>query len=109
MRRKWEEVERRLPDPQYVVLKEKEIKSLKFKLKHYSINDLVLGRQLAVGTFSKVNVITIKEPKIQVAGKIVNEMVGVTTRDFLREANLWQSVSENCNNIVSLIGIVLEP
>jgi len=103
---KWEEEER---DPQYVILKEKEINTSKFKLKHWSISELILGRQLAIGTFSQVHKITIKESRIEVAGKRLNETVGISTIDFVREANLWQTVAEECNNIVNLIGIVLEP
>jgi len=109
MNRRWEEEETRLADAQYVVLKEKEIKLSKFKLKHYAMSELLLGRQLASGTFSHVHKITIKKRNIEVAGKILDERLGITTSDFLREANLQQTVSENCNNIVSLIGIVREP
>jgi len=106
MIRKREEEERRLPDPQYILLKAKEKKLSKLKLEHYAIP--LLRKQLAIGTFSQVHIITMKEYKTEEAEKIVNETVVITARDFAREVNLHQTVSEN-SNIVSVIGIVLDP
>jgi len=107
MRGKWEEEERYIDE--YTLLQENKRIPSNFTLRHYAMKNLHLGRQLAISTFSQVHIVTIKESKIDVAGKMVNEMAGVTTKAFVQEAKLLQTVSWNCNYIVSFIGIVMNP
>jgi len=81
-----------------------------WELKRYFIKDLELGRQIAMGSFSVVHIMKIKEsvPRnhVIVAGKILHQMKDA---DFLREVILKLKASETCNNIVRVIGYVMQP
>jgi len=81
--------------------------------KHYFEKDLILGRQVAIGMSSQVHIVKIKDnsnfEKVEIAGKLINEKAGVTTKDFIREVRLLQIASENCDNIINILGIVLKP
>jgi len=80
------------------------------ELKRYLMKDMELGRQIASGSFSVVHILKLKESDSRndmiVAGKILNQ---IKTADFLREVTLQLKASETCNNIVRVIGFVMQP
>lgn len=88
---------------------------LSFTYKQYFINDLVVGRLLGSGSFSEVCLVTIKgEGKLgkegtEVAGKIINSRSEIMIQAFMQEVNMLNVVSNQCNFIVNVFGIVMKP
>merc|ERR1712060_25299 len=74
------------------------------------MKDMELGRQIASGSFSIVHIMKIKESNSRndmiVAGKILHQ---TKDEDFLQEITLNLKASKTCNNIVRVIGFVMQP
>jgi len=81
-----------------------------WELKQYFMKNIELRRQIASGSFSIVHIMKLKESDSRndmiVAGKILYQM---NDADFLQEVTLNLKASETCNNIVRVIGFVMQP
>jgi len=81
-----------------------------WELKQYFMKNIELRRQIASGSFSMVHIMKLKESDSRndmiVAGKILYQM---NDADFLQEVTLNLKASETCNNIVRVIGFVMQP
>jgi len=86
-------------------------------LKEYQMDDFILEKQIGVGSFSQVHLMTRRmEHKnadiaciTHVAGKIMNEYSFDKSSSFLQEMKLLQNASLHSEFIVNVFGFIMEP
>jgi len=86
-------------------------------LKKYQMDDFILDKQIGVGSFSQVHLMTRRMWHqnadiaciTHVAGKIVNDDSSIRSSDFLQEMKLLQSASLHSEFVVNVFGFIMEP
>jgi len=77
------------------------------ELKLLDIDDFLIQGLLGIGTSSEVYLLVRKNDKRKFAGKFLKGEVG--RKEFIRETTLMNSCSNQCKNIINMIGITVIP